>query len=169
MRSVLSLSAPRVGAFSLLLALLSFAARADAEPDDKPAAPPAKDESGPSIEIAPEHDQPAPSEKPAISLGAGSADDHELVRGMTAQRFRSAAESSSSTSIGGYGEIQARGTTQGRDGAREWVADIPRLVVFVAHEFSESFRSYVEIEVEHSLSCPTCPGAVELEQAYIDW
>jgi hypothetical protein len=27
----------------------------------------------------------------------------------------------------------------------------------------------VEIEVEHSISCPSCPGSAELEQVYIDW
>jgi len=136
-----------------------------------PAPAPAQ-ESGPAIEIAPEDSAPPPGPRPdapAVGLGAGAAPEHELVRGMTEQRFRRAEASTTSTAIGGYGEIQVRGTTTGREGEREWIADISRLVVFVAHEFSDAFRAYTELEVEHALSCATCPGAVELEQAYVDW
>lgn len=158
-------SASSLCRLSLVTAALLTAGRAEAAP------PPSEADAGPSIELAPEHQGPEPgsANKPAIALGAGKATERELLRGMTERRFQSAAESASSTSIGGYGEIQVRGTTLGRDGERTWIADIPRLVVFVAHEFSESFRSYLEIEVEHSLSCSSCPGAVELEQAYIEW
>lgn len=154
-------------ALSAALAAASFSATAMAQPAD-----PVTGGDGPSIEIAPEHDTGSttpPSTTPPMSLGAGQTADHELVRGLTEQRFRSATESSMSTAIGGYGEIHVRGTTRGREGEREWVADIPRLVIFVAHEFNEAFRAYIELEVEHSLSCSTCPGAVELEQAYVDW
>src|SRR5689334_2569755 len=101
---------------------------------------------GPSVEIAPEH--ATPSGAPAVSVGAGTAPDHELVRGMVDQRFRSAGESNSSTAIGGYGEIRFSGTTQGEDAEREWVADIQRLVLFVAHGFNDRFRFYSELEVE---------------------
>jgi hypothetical protein len=128
-------------------------------------------DSGPQIDLAPEHETkpPPPTHKPVIGLGSGTATDTELVRGMTEQRFRSALSSSASTSIGGYGEAQVRGTTKGRAGEREWVADIPRLVLFVAHAFNEKFRVYTEFEVEHSLSCASCSGSAEVEQAYVDW
>lgn len=160
----------RPAARSLLPALLALAASLPATAAAQAPAPPAGD--GPTIEIAPEDSAPPPAAKPgapAVSLGAGVAPEHELVRGLTDQRFRSADASASSTAIGGYGEIQVRGTTAGREGERQWVADIPRLVLFVAHEFSDAFRAYTELEVEHSLSCASCPGAVELEQAYVDW
>lgn len=157
----------RMAGGALVLVCSLWARAAVAQPSPKTDAPP----DGPVIELAPEHkgEEKPGDERPAVGLGSGQAADHELVRGLTERRFQTAAESAMSTSIGGYGEIQARGRTQGRDGEREWVADIPRLVVFVAHEFSESFRSYIELEVEHSLSCASCPGAVELEQAYVDW
>jgi hypothetical protein len=180
--------APRRAALPLLAAAcLSLAGRAAAQEAQKPAAsdapsaaPPPERDSGPSIEIAPEHQdgegqkdkkgaKDGKSVAPFIGLGSGEAADHELVRGLIAQRFRAASESTASTAIGGYGEIHVRGTTQGKSGERAWIADIPRLVIFVAHEYSPSFRSYIELEMEHSLSCATCPGAVELEQAYIDW
>lgn len=148
--------------------LLAFSMIAGAPAALAQPAPDAGD--GPAIEIAPEHSNTPPApDQPALGLGAGTAPDAELVRGLIQQRFRSAAASSLSTSIGGYGEIHVRGLTRGRDGEREWLADVARLVVFVAHEFNDSFRSYLELEVEHSFACPTCPGAVELEQAQIDW
>jgi hypothetical protein len=153
---------------SILFAVLSTSRALEANAQPAPGT-----DAGPSIEVAPEHTKPsAPRStdgQPALGLGAAKATDAELVRGLTDQRFRSAAASLTSTSIGGYGEIHVRGTTRGREGERTWVADIPRLVVFVAHEFNEAFRSYIEIEMEHSLSCASCPGAIELEQAYVDW
>jgi hypothetical protein len=95
---------------------------------------------GPALDLAPEHTKtPPPQDQPALGIGAGSPSDAELVRGLTEQRFRSASASALSTSVGGYGEIHVRGTTRGREGEREWLADIPRLVVFVAHEFNDSF------------------------------
>lgn len=172
----------------VLGALLPFAAAAQPAPATQPApaaqpapatppaptaqpaptAPPAPD--GPVLDLPPEHAAPPPEpRKPAVGLGAGEAPEHELVRGLTEQRFRSAGASASSTSVGGYGEVHVRGTTTGREGERAWVADIPRLVLFVAHEFTADIRSYVELEVEHSISCASCPGAAELEQAYIEW
>src|SRR4051812_16632952 len=75
---------------------------------------------GPVIELAPEHREPAPPAKPVITLGAGHASDEDLVRGLTERRFRSAAGSSSSTSVGGYGEVQVRGLASGRAGETKW-------------------------------------------------
>jgi hypothetical protein len=124
---------------------------------------------GPAIELAPEHQPGGPDAgAPAIAIGAGPASDDALARGMTAQRLRRAAEATTSTAIGGYGEIAIRGTTRGREGEREWVGDVARLVVFVAHSFSDSIRGYTELEVEHAQACSTCGGAVELEQAYVE-
>lgn len=161
-----------LAALLALVAVTPAAASAQPAPPAtaSPAAPQAPGGGGPAIELAPEDaERPQPKATPTLGLGAGAAPEHELIRGLTEQRFRSAEASLTSTAIGGYGEIQVRGTTTGRDGEREWLADIPRLVVFVAHEFNRAFRSYVEIEVEHTASCSSCPGAVELEQAYVDW
>jgi hypothetical protein len=41
-------------------------------------------------------------------------------------------------------------------------------VLFVSHSFNDSFRFYSELEVEHTLSCATCPGEFEVEQAFLD-
>lgn len=147
------------------LALSAFSPGADAQ--SPPKAP-----EGPVIELAPEHQNPQPEEpKKAgmIGLGAAKAEDVELVRGLTDQRFRAALLSLTNTSIGGYGELLVRGNAAGREGETRWTADVARLVIFVAHTFTNDIRAYTELELEHSLSCPSCPGAVELEQAYLDW
>lgn len=146
-------------AAALVLALISRPSVADQ------AAPPP----GPQIDLAPEHAGPPVAKKDPVALGAGRAPELDLVRGLTEQRFRSAEGSSSNTSIGGYGEVQVRGLASGRDGETKWTADVARLVVFVAHSFTNSIRAYTELEIEHSLSCSTCSGAFELEQAYVDW
>ncbi len=151
----------------LALAIAAFAPPAAADEPPPAAAPELV------IELAPEHKDPPPpaAEKKAgtIGLGAPIPTDSALVRGLTDQRFQSALESLTNTSIGGYGEIQVRGNAAGRDGDTRWTADVARLVVFVAHTFTNDIRAYTELEVEHSVSCPSCPGAVELEQAYLDW
>ena len=142
------------------LVLASFAGRSVADP----AAP-----AGPTIDLAPEHAKPPPPKQDPIALGAGRGPDNDMVHGLTDQRFRAAEGSASNTSIGGYGEIQVRGLASGRDGETKWRADVARLVVFVAHSFTNSIRVYTELEMEHSLSCSTCAGSFELEQAYLDW
>ena len=124
---------------------------------------------GPKIDLAPEHSQ-KPADPPPIGLGASPATrDEELARGLTERRFDSAERSISHTSVGGYGEFLVAGTEVEGQGDRTWIADIPRLVLFVAHTFNDRFRAYTEIEVEHALACSSCPGALELEQAYVDW
>jgi hypothetical protein len=42
-------------------------------------------------------------------------------------------------------------------------------VLFIAHNFSERFRFYSELEVEHALVGGGKPGEVGLEQAFVDW
>lgn len=111
----------------------------------------------------------APAGKPVVSIGAGDVPDQELVRGLTEQRFRSAAASTIRTSVGGYGEILVRGTRTGKDGKREWEADVARMALVVAHQFTDKLRAYTEVDVRHAVGCSTCSGSVELEQAYLDW
>jgi hypothetical protein len=133
----------------LLLALL---APASAEAAD-----------GPVIELAPEHrEQKKPPSPPVIALGAGTAPEGELTRGLAEQRFRAALGSLGHTSVGGYGELMVNGVTSGRDAPREWTGDVRRLVLFVAHTFNEHVRAYTELELEHVKEA-------EIEQAYLDW
>ncbi len=148
-------------AAAVALGLVSFAGSSAAE------TPPS---AGPKIDLAPEHTEaPPPPKQDPIAIGAGRGPEIELVRGLTERRFRAAESSSSNTSIGGYGEVQVRGLASGREGETKWSADVARLVVFVAHSFTNNIRVYTELELEHSVSCSTCGGAFEIEQAYLDW
>jgi hypothetical protein len=49
--------------------------------------------------------------------------------------------------------------------------DIQRFVLFFSHEFNDDLRFFSELEIEHSLISDDAraPGAVELEQAYLEW
>jgi hypothetical protein len=128
-------------------------------PPASPAPPPG---GGPVIELTPEDRAPPPPKpKPIIAVGAGHTPEKDPVYSLTEQRFRSAAESISQTSIGGYGEVQVTGLSTG-PGPRVWAADVRRIVLFVAHSFTNTIRVYTELEVEDVRNA-------EIEQGYIDW
>ena len=122
---------------------------------------------GPAIELAPEHQAPLPR-KPLVGLGAGTAPQSEIVWGLVEQRFRSAAASVSHTSVGGYGDIQLEGTRIGK-GSRDFQVDVNRMVIFVAHSFTDAIRIYTEFEWEHAKACADCKGEASVEQAYAEW
>jgi hypothetical protein len=121
----------------------------------------------PVVELAPEHQAPPPPPRPLVGLGAGTAPDNEVVWGLVEQRFRSAAASVTHTSVGGYGDIQLEGASTG--GARTWTVDLDRVVIFVAHTFTDTIRIYTEFEWEHAKGCSDCKGEASVEQAYVEW
>ena len=70
--------------------------------------------------------------------------------------------SSSSTKIGGYGELHYNNIEDDK------TIDFHRFVLFIAHEFTDSIRFVSELELEHAFSGDGKPGEVELEQAYVE-
>ncbi|MEQ8953613.1 MAG: porin [Gammaproteobacteria bacterium] len=72
------------------------------------------------------------------------------------------------TQIGAYGEALYNHETQGADTTE---LDVQRFVIFLAHQFNDDLRFFSELEVEHSYTADDgrAPGAVELEQAYLEW
>jgi len=66
------------------------------------------------------------------------------------------------TSVGGYGEFHYEG------GDRDQI-DFHRFVLFIGHEFNDSLRFFSELEVEHVLAGEGFGGAVELEQAFLEY
>lgn len=116
---------------------------------------------GPDIELPPAEETPAAGEgQPDASDLAG-----DLTRGLRDFRFAIAAN----TSIGGYGELVyfKRYVVGGDDDPA--VADLRRLVLFVAHNFTDDLRFYCEFEVEHALAGRDYPGYAGFEQAFLDW
>ncbi len=100
-------------------------------------------------------------------------------------------QSSSKTTLGGYGELHYNNLSNGTKPQKKEI-DFHRFVLFVGHEFSDRIRFFSELELEHSLSADkngcsfevppgglnpgdsvncegsTVPGAVAIEQAYVD-
>jgi hypothetical protein len=72
------------------------------------------------------------------------------------------------TTVGGYGEMLYNNETSGSS-TKE--LDIQRFVLFVNHEFTDNLRFVSETEIEHSYIADDAraPGAVELEQAFLQW
>lgn len=97
--------------------------------------------------------------------GGAAITEADLVRGLQGYRFRTAA----TTTLGGYGELHYNLQWNDDFDAHESEIDLHRLVVFIAHNFSDRFRFYTEIEVEHALASSGTPGQVGIEQAFVDW
>lgn len=70
------------------------------------------------------------------------------------------------TRIGGYGEVLYNNETASSSSKE---LDVQRFVLFAAHEYNEDLRFFSELEIEHALIEGGGPGAVELEQAYLEW
>jgi hypothetical protein len=77
--------------------------------------------------------------------------------------------------IGGYGELHYNNLEK-PNGEEFKQLDFHRFVLFFGYDFSDSIRFHSELEIEHAFiednndgSGDTAPGAVELEQAYIEF
>ncbi|MGB1221664.1 MAG: porin [Alcanivoracaceae bacterium] len=72
-------------------------------------------------------------------------------------------------SIGGYGEHHYNNYRDTESGPqKDDMVDAHRFVLFFGYDYSDSVRFFSELEVEHAYSGEGKPGAVELEQAYIE-
>ncbi len=80
---------------------------------------------------------------------------------------------SSQTRIGGYGELHYNNLENKANGSKKDEVDFHRFVLFFGHDFSDKIRFHSELEVEHAYTTDTAdgsgPGAVELEQAYVEF
>jgi hypothetical protein len=77
--------------------------------------------------------------------------------------------------IGGYGELHYN-NWEFPDGSKFRELDFHRFVLFFGYDFTDSIRFHSEVEIEHAFvednndgSGETAPGAVELEQAYVEF
>lgn len=71
------------------------------------------------------------------------------------------------TTVGGYGEVLYNSGTSSSSSNE---LDVQRFVLFLNHQFNDSLRFVSELEIEHSLiEGGDAPGAVEMEQAYLQW
>ncbi len=95
--------------------------------------------------------------------------------------------SSSDTTIGGYGELHYNNLSSDTQGKDKKELDLHRFVIFVNHEFNDDIRFFSEFEIEHAFSgggkastfktdgtvdkagSDGKPGEVEVEQAYVQF
>jgi len=82
----------------------------------------------------------------------------------------SQAAGSSSTYLGGYGEMHYNNWNSSKNPDKKEI-DLHRVVLMVNHEFNDSIRLFTEIEIEHAFSAGdgSSSGEVEVEQAFIQF
>lgn len=102
--------------------------------------------------------------QPALHLGVDAEGERVMSRGLQAARLEQRG-----TVIGGYGQFTLTSLKVGPDRDFDTRANVRRLVLFVAHDLSESVQFYGELEWENAMICRDCDGAVEVEQAFVDW
>ena len=92
----------------------------------------------------------------------------ELAADMIDQ---SGEKTSSSTTIGGYGELHYNNLKNQKSGGEDKKEiDLHRAILFVGHDFSENIRFWSELEVEHSQAGEgKSGGEVAMEQAYVEF
>lgn len=164
----------------------SEAPASEAQPTDaQPAA--AKDAAAPQVADEPSTGKPAEGtasgpvlpdvpELEDVTLGSdggpavGKASDSSakkadtpVIKNMMQARFLRAAN----TSIGGYAELHGFQNLQDFEDPAQ--VNFKRMVLFVAHHFTEDIRFYTEMEVEHAMAGQGRPGYFGVEQAFLDW
>ncbi|WNO10642.1 porin [Teredinibacter sp. KSP-S5-2] len=91
----------------------------------------------------------------------------EVMAEELEHNYSASKKSDSQLHIGGYGELHYNHLDQDGEDIRE--IDFHRLVMFFGYQFSDSIRFISELEVEHSLVSSGSRGAVEVEQAYLEF
>lgn len=130
------------------------------------------EEDGPIIELPDEEPETVADAKPDGSSVMTSEQEEierlrrDLTRGLRAYRFAIAAN----TAIGGYGEIVYYQSILANQEDPDGVADLRRIILFVAHRFTDWIRFYAELEVEHALAGGAdLPGYAGFEQATLEF
>lgn len=81
--------------------------------------------------------------------------------------------STSDTSVGGYGELHYNNISNSDNSKETKRLDLHRFVIFINHEFNDDIRLFTEFEIEHALVKDTEDGSnsgeVEVEQAYVQF
>lgn len=146
----------------LVVAMMGLLLSASAQAND--------DKAGPTIEL------PPTSESPEIQEGQRRYTQAELdflyndlTRGLQNYRFAIAAK----TALGGYAELVYSNQLQGPNNSKGGKANVRRVVLFIAHNFTDDLRFYSEFEIENALTGTnngiSLPGYGGFEQAYIDY
>lgn len=86
----------------------------------------------------------------------------------TIEQSQAAASPANRVHIGGYGEMHYR-NLEDESGEEYQELDFHRLVLFFGYDFNDKARFVTEFEIEHIIASAGSRGAVELEQAYLEF
>lgn len=78
-------------------------------------------------------------------------------------------ESTSDSTVGGYGELHYNNLSSETPGEDKREMDLHRFVLYVNHEFNDDIRLFTEFEIEHDIAGDGKVGEVEVEQAYVQF
>lgn len=76
--------------------------------------------------------------------------------------------STSSTTLGGYGELHYNNWRNDQGDTKKEL-DLHRFVLYVNHEFNDDIRFFSEFEIEHAIAGESQVGEIEVEQAYVQF
>jgi len=91
----------------------------------------------------------------------------EQVEALAAAYESSESKSESKVHIGGYGELLYHNLD--RNGVDDIELNFRRFVMFFGYDFNDKARFVSELEVENTFVSASSRGAVELEQAYLEF
>lgn len=94
-------------------------------------------------------------------------DERMGIMADTLEKQQASGNEHNSVHIGGYGEMHYNALDANGEDVRQ--LDFHRLVLFFGYEFSEQIRFVTEFEIEHIIASSGSRGAVELEQAYLEF
>lgn len=104
------------------------------------------------------------------------AEQAELIATATADQVEVLSEQTGEDSyswydsvrVGGYGEVLYN---NGTSSSTTDELDVQRFIFYINNEFTDSLRFISEVEIEHTFIADDdrSPGAIELEQAFIEW
>jgi len=73
------------------------------------------------------------------------------------------------TRVGGYGELHYNNLDNDFTGTETDEVDFHRFVLYFGHDFTDRFRFFSELELEHAVSGEGQNGEIELEQAWVEF
>jgi hypothetical protein len=110
----------------------------------------------------------SPASPPAWSASAPPALPGPLPSSAFGASAAASPAAAGTTTIGGYGQMDLKFTRVGFGRDFDGRANVRRVVLLVAHDWTEAIRSYVELEWENAIACASCQGVAEVEQAFLD-
>ena len=102
----------------------------------------------------------------AARVGAEANEKAEILADTLDEPVMAAAPA---VKLGGYGELHVNMLENQANGESFNELDLHRFVLFLQHDFNDRIRFNSELEIEHAYSGEGKPGAVELEQAYVEY